>query len=129
VKRFPPVYSDQESAILLAMYEVANGTYTSYTLAKVLNPTVETSTPAAEAAFLKTRDATEQLIVRGLVGGERLKGADGVYFNKLKLTTKGQQAAIQQRETVERTKKAMAEVTERAQYLVAEMKRSEDTKK
>jgi hypothetical protein len=33
-----------------------------------------------------TRDATEVLIAKGLVRGERLKGADGIYFNDLKLT-------------------------------------------
>ena len=38
--RFRPVFDDKESAVLLALYEVANGTYTSYTLAWKLNPTV-----------------------------------------------------------------------------------------
>jgi len=102
MKRSSPVFNDKESAVLLAMYEDANGTYISYTLAWKLNPTVEMSTPAAGAAFTETRDATEQLIARGLVRGERFKGADGVYFNKLKLTAKGEQMAIQQRENLQR---------------------------
>lgn len=88
-KRFPPVFDDRESAILLAMYEVPNGTYTSYTLAWELNPKVQIGTPPAGAAFAETRAATERLIVRGLMRGERLKGADGVYFNSLKTHCEG----------------------------------------
>lgn len=107
-----PVLDDNESIVLLAMYEVENGTYTSYTLARELNPTVEMNTPAALAAFTETRDATEQLIGRGFVRGERLKGADGVYFEKLKLTAKGEQMAIQQRENVKRMKAMNALVKE-----------------
>lgn len=91
------------------MYEVKNGTYTSYTLAWKLNPTVVVGTRPALVAFTETRDATEILIGHGLVRGERLKGADGVYFNKLKLTAKGEQAAIQQRKAVEEAEKAIAE--------------------
>ena len=107
--RFRPVFDDKESAVLLALYEVVDGTYTSYTLAWKLNPTVQVGTPPAAAAFAKTRDATERLIARGLVGGKRSSGADGVYFNKLKLTAKGQQTAIQHRKDSEETKKALAE--------------------
>jgi len=100
--RVPARFDDKETAILFAMYEVANGTYTSYTLAWKLNPTVQVGTPPAEVAFTETRDATERLIARGLVsGGERLPGANGVYFSKLKLTSKGARAAIQQRNTAE----------------------------
>jgi hypothetical protein len=112
--RFPPVFDDAESAILLAMYEVANGTYSSYTLAWKLNPTVQVGTPPASVAFNDTRDATERLIVRGLVHGERFAGADGVYFDKLKLTRKGEQMAIQQRKTVEETEKALAAAEEQS---------------
>ena len=89
--KLPPVFDDKESAILLAIYEEANGYYDSYTLAWKLNPTVKLGTPEAESAFKGTRDATERLIERGFVRGERLKGADGVYFKELKLTPKGEQ--------------------------------------
>lgn len=126
--RFPPVFDDKESAILLAMYEVENGTYTSHTLAEKLNPTVQQGTPPAAIAFAETREATERLIVRGLVHGKRLTGADGVYFNKLKLTSKGERMAIQQRETVERTKKELAEGIKRANAVIAEMQKFEDEK-
>src|SRR5258707_7376957 len=107
--RFRPVFDDKESAVLLALYEVADGTYTSYTLAWKLNPAAQVGTPTAAAAFAETRDATERLIVRGLVRGKRSTGADGVYFDKLKLTTKGEQNANQHRKDYEETKKAIAE--------------------
>ena len=38
--KFAPVFNSTESAILLAMYEEANGHYDSYTLAWKLNPIV-----------------------------------------------------------------------------------------
>ena len=92
------VANENEAAILLALYEAPNGTHTSYTLAWKLNPTVEPGTPPAGVAFTQTRAAIEQLISRGLVQGDWLTGADGVYFNKLKLTTKGEQMAIRQKQ-------------------------------
>lgn len=128
-KRFPPVFDNRESAILSAMYEAPNGTYTSYTLAWKLNPKVQIEMPPAGAAFAETRAATERLIVRGRMRGERLKGADGVYFNSLKLTAKGEQMAIQQREAAERVQKELADVVERANAVTAEMNQSEDRDK
>jgi hypothetical protein len=108
VAQKPLVFDDQETAILLAMYDVPNGTYTSYSLAWKLNPTVQKGTPPAGVAFAETRNATEKLIASALVSGERFTGADGVYFNKLKLTAKGQRAAIQQRELIEKHKSVKA---------------------
>ncbi|HLJ42225.1 MAG TPA: hypothetical protein VKT50_12125 [Candidatus Acidoferrales bacterium] len=107
-----PMFDDKEGAILIAMYEAGNHIYTSYTLASQLNPTVQRGTPPALAAFTETRETTERLIARGLVRGERLKGADGVYFNKLKLTTKGERAAIRYRETVKQAEIAAFELQE-----------------
>jgi hypothetical protein len=95
--RFPTEFDEKKVAILSAMYEVANGTYDSYTLAQKLNPTVQAGTSPASLAFIETREATEGLIADGLVSGERLAGADGVYFKKLKLTHKGERSAIQHR--------------------------------
>jgi hypothetical protein len=114
MKRFPPVFDTNERAILLAMYEVANGAFTSYTLASKLNPEVKTGTDAALTAFTETREATERLIVRGLVRGERLRGANGVYFNQLKLTPKGEQTAIQQRSAAAEEEKALEEAVKRS---------------
>jgi hypothetical protein len=92
------VFDETESAILNALYEAPNDQYDSYSLAATLNPTVKPSTPEALAAFIGIREATERLMSRGLVkAGNRNSGADGVYFRKLKLTTKGEKAVIQHR--------------------------------
>src|ERR1700675_3676148 len=119
--RFPPVFDRKESAILFAMYEEANGYYDSYTLAWKLNTTVKVSTPAAAEAFSETRKATERLIGRGFVRGERLKGADGVSFKARKLTPKGEQTAIQQRTKDEELKKAMPQIIKEANAVAAEI--------
>jgi hypothetical protein len=130
MKRFPPVFDSKEAAILLAMYEEADGAYSTLALTRKLYPTVKMGTPSALTAFVETRDATERLISRGLVRGERSKGAAGVQFDKLRLTAKGEQAAIQQRETDKRTKKALTEVMELSDSVVAEMeKRKKDREK
>lgn len=103
--RVPHVFDDKETAILFAMYDVPSGTCDSYSLTWKLNPTVETGTPRAGVAFAETRDATEKLIALGLACGERLTANhDGVYFKKLKLTSKGQRAAIQQRALIGQAK-------------------------
>jgi hypothetical protein len=107
------------------MYEEANGYYDSYTLAWKLNPEVKVSTPEAEAAFKGTRDATERLIERGFVRGERLKGADGVYFKQLKLTPKGEQTAISHRKEVEDFKKEMPRIVKEADAVAAEIANSQ----
>ena len=125
MSKFRPVFDDKESAILLAMYEEANGYYESYALAWKLNPEVKVSTPEAEAAFKETRDATERLIERGFVRGERLKGADGVYFKELKLTPKGEQTAISHRKEVEDFKKELPQIVKEANTVVAEMANSQ----
>lgn len=109
--RVSPTFDDKETAILIAIYDDANHTHTSYTLGWRLNPTVVMDTPPAGIAFAETQDATERLIDRGLVSGrERHTGADGVYFNKLKLTAKAVRTAIQQRNTA-KDKKVSAEKT------------------
>ena len=124
MKRIRPAFDAKEAAILVAMYEAGNATFTSYTLAWTLNPTVARGTPAALAAFTEARDATERLIVQGLVKGKRFTGADGVYFNDLQLTPKGERSAIQQRQTNEETKKALAEAIKRADAVTEEMRKS-----
>lgn len=110
-----PVFDEKESAILNTLYEIGNGSHSSYTLAQHLNPRVQIGTPAFGVAFTEVRSATERLIARGLVRGERFAGADGIYFNELKLTPKGERAAIQHRQAAEGLKsmeEALDEVNE-----------------
>ena len=125
--RVPLVFADKEAAVLLAMYEAENGTYDSYSLTWKLNPTVENGTPPALVAFTETRDATERLILHSLVRGNRLTGADGVYFNNLNLTPKGEKMAIKQKKSV-KDLKAMEEVVDQVNSLLAEIPRSSDKK-
>ena len=114
-------FTDAESGILLAMYEEANGFYDSYTITWKLNPGVKVGTPDAEKAFRGTRDATESLIERGFVRGERLKGADGVYFKELKLTPEGERTAITHRKEVEAFKKELPKLVKEADAVAKEM--------
>jgi hypothetical protein len=121
MNKFRPVFDPTESAILLAMYEEENGHYDSYTLAWKLNPSVDVPSPEAEKAFRGTRDATERTIERGLVRGERFKGADGVYFKQLKLTPKGEQMAISHRKEVEDLKKELPRIVKEGDSVAAEI--------
>lgn len=68
-----------------------------------------------------TREATERLIERGFVRGERLKGADGVYFKQLKLSPKGEQTAISHRKEVEDFKKELPRIVKEANAVAAEI--------
>jgi hypothetical protein len=120
-------FDDKEGAILNVLYEIGSGTHTSYTLARHLNPTVQMSTPAAGVAFSETRSATERLIARGLVRGERFSGADGVYFNELKLTPKGERTAIQHRQASQGIR-AVEEAVEEVEAILEEPKKLEDKK-
>jgi hypothetical protein len=120
--RFPPAFDEKEGSILGAMYEVQNGTYDSYSLAQKVKTTAQVGTSAAALGFTETRDATERLIARGLVRGKRQTGADGVYFTKLRLTPKGEQAAIRQRRQAEETRKAIAEAERRSAEVIKEMR-------
>jgi hypothetical protein len=105
MRRPPPAFNKSESAILIAIYEEPNVPYTSYTLARKLSPTTKVGTPDHGVAFTETRDTTEELIVRGLVRGKRLKGADGIYFNDLKLTTKGERQRFKNDEGLQNSRK------------------------
>ncbi len=119
--KFAPTFDNTESGILLAMYQEANGYYDPYSMTWKLNPQVKNGTPDAEKAFKATRDATESLIERGLVRGERLKGADGVYFKELKLTPEGERAAITHGKEVERLKEEMPRIMEEANAVAKEI--------
>jgi len=116
-------FLDEECAFLSAIYEAPDGRNDSYTLSQLLVPNAKPGTPAATKAFAETLKLTEQFIARDLVRGERQTGADGVFFRKLKLTPKGQRAAIQARAQVERTKQALDEALVEHEKVVKEMDR------
>src|SRR5579871_4351312 len=91
MRRPPPAFNNKESRVLIAIYEDPDVPYSSYLLTQKLNPKIQIGTPEYLVAFTDTCDAIEDLIVRSLLRGKRLKGANGIYFADLKLTTKGEQ--------------------------------------
>ena len=91
------ILPDKERDVLIAVYENPDMTFDTYTLTTHLNPKISPSAPEYAAAFKDTLAAIEELVVRGLVDGKQLKGADGVYYSKLTIKYKGKQVAIQAR--------------------------------
>lgn len=124
----PPAFSDKESAILVVLYEEPQANYSSYTLTQRLNPTVRLNTPEYREAFAQIRDATEELIVQGRIRGKRFNNPDGVYFEALALTNKGEQTAIQERRRIAKFNKELPDFIKQANAVAAEMKKSEDKK-
>jgi hypothetical protein len=109
MRRPSPAFNDKESAALIALYEEPHLTHSTYSLTQKLNPTTQHSTPEYEAAFNNTRDAIEELVLQGLAQGKRSKGANGVYFDDLKLTSKGERAAIQEKRRIVELEKALSD--------------------
>ena len=91
------VFDGTEGDVLIEIYECPDVPFSSYTLTQRLNPNLQTATPEYRTAFAHVNSVIEDHFVSGLIRGKRSKSADGVFFNKLKLTYKGEQAAIQER--------------------------------
>ncbi len=91
-------FDGTEGDVLIAIYESPDVPSSTYTLTQGLNPSLQITTPEYRAAFAQVSKAIEGHIVRGLIRGKRSKSAYGVFFENLKLTYKGEQAAIQERE-------------------------------
>ena len=89
-----PEFDGTEGDILIAIYERPDVPFSSYTLTQRLNPNLQTATPEYRTAFAHVRSVIEEHIVRGLIRGKRSRSADGVFFENLKLTYKGERAAI-----------------------------------
>ena len=93
-----PVFDGTEGDILDEIYEWPDVTFSSHTLTQRLNPNLQITAPEYRTAFAHVSSVIEEHIVRGLIRGKRSRDADGVFFNNLKLTSNGEQAAIQERE-------------------------------
>ncbi len=124
---FPPVYSDDESKILIAIYENPDVSYDTYALTQLLTG-ISAASPGFEAAFKKTLKAIEKLIVRGLVDGKQLKGGLGMYYHELKLKYKGKQEAIQERDRVAEWNKQLPNIIAESNAVVEEMRKAEQQK-
>ncbi len=92
-----PVFDGTEGDVLIEIYECPDVPFSSYTLTQRLNPNLQITTPEYRTAFAHVSSVIEDHFVRWLIRGKRSKSADGVFFNKLQLTYKGEQAAIQER--------------------------------
>jgi hypothetical protein len=86
-----------EGDVLIEIYENPDDPFSPYTLTQRLNPNFEKTTPEYHTAFVHVRSVVEDHFERGLIRGKRSKSSDGVFFDNLKLTDKGQKAAIQVR--------------------------------
>lgn len=80
--------------VLISLYELPGVPSSTYTLTEGLNPGLQVATPEYRTAFAHVSSAVEEHIVLEMIRGKRSKGDDGVYFENLKLTTKGERAAI-----------------------------------
>jgi hypothetical protein len=98
VRRPETEFDSAEGDILIAIYEWPDVPFSTYTLTQRLNPSLQISTPEYRTAFAHVGSAIEEHIVRGLIRGKRSRGTDGVFFEHLKLTPKGERAAIQERD-------------------------------
>jgi hypothetical protein len=91
-------FDGTEGDVLIALYEWPDVNFSSHTLTHRLNPNLQITAPEYRTAFTHVSSIIEEHIVRGLIRGKRSRNADGVFFNNLKLTSKGEQAAIQEHE-------------------------------
>jgi hypothetical protein len=90
-------FDGTEGDVLIATYEWPAVTFSSHALTQKLNPNLQITTPEYRTAFAHVSRVIEDHIVCGLIRGKRSRDADGVFFNNLELTSKGEQAAIQAR--------------------------------
>jgi hypothetical protein len=122
---FPPVYSDNESKILIGIYENPNVSYDTYWFTQQLHPNVSASSPEFAAAFKETLRAIEQLIVKGLIDGKQLKGTGEMYFSDLKLKYKGKQEAIKERDRIVEFNKRLPKIIKQANAVTEEIIKSQ----
>ena len=89
-----PVFDGTEGDILDELYNWPHDTFSSHTLTQRLNPNLQIAAPEYRTAFAHVSSVIEEHIGRELIRGKRSRDADGVFFNNLKLTSKGERAAI-----------------------------------
>ncbi|MGI9101728.1 MAG: hypothetical protein ACR2IF_04705 [Terriglobales bacterium] len=123
------VASETEGSILIAIFETPDVPYDAYSLTLALHSDLEPRSPEHKRKFDDVRTATEDLIVKGLLKGKRLKGHEGIYYSGLKLTGKGEQAAIVERRNRAELEKKLPAFLKDANAVVEEMKRAEGKKK
>ena len=104
--KFPPVYSELESRLLIAKYEYP---YLDATqgIAMHLNPNISPSAPEFVEAWKAAMKAIEGLIEKGLVDAEQVGSGANMSFVGLKLKYQGKQEAIRERNRVAKIKEQL----------------------
>jgi hypothetical protein len=124
--RFSTAYGDQESKILITMYENPEVLPDTFVLTQRIHG-INVGSPQFPDKFRETVKATEQLIVKGLVDGKQLKHNDlGLYFSEIKFKYKGKQEAIRVRDDAEELKKQMPKILRDANNAVEEMTKAQE---
>ncbi len=116
---------DDESAIVVALYESPQVFFNTYLLAQTLHPKHAITAPESKAAFERVCRATEELIVKGLIKGKRAKGNDGIFYNDIQLTRKGEQEAIQERKQRSEFQKNLPKLIKDANSVAKEIAEAE----
>jgi hypothetical protein len=97
----PGKYSPLEEAVLRHLYAHPNWDEGTQSLTRRLMPDLQSETSGQDAktdAYKKVLYAVETLISERLVAGERLCAVDEtIYFERLKLTPKGEAQAIKEK--------------------------------
>jgi hypothetical protein len=98
----PGKYSKLEEAVLLYLYDHPGWDASTFTLSKVLTGTSQATTEKPEdvdaTGVANVQFAIETLIKDRLVSGDRkLAAGELVYFERLKLTPKGESQAIEEK--------------------------------
>jgi hypothetical protein len=123
--KFPPVYSDQVSKILITVYENPEVSFDTFTLAQRIHG-INVGSPQFPNKFEETVKATEQLIVKGLVDAKQLKHTSlGLYFSEMKFKFKGKQEAIRVRDKAEEFKKELPKILEEPNKVIEEMNKAQ----
>ena|SRR5271166_5232440 len=123
MRRPKPELDGTEADVLITIYEWPDVTFSSHTLTQRLNPNLQITAPEYRTAFAHVNSVIEKHYAR-LIRGERSRNADGVFlFNNLKLTHKGEQAAIQERE-----RRALPEKVKQLLAVLEEIRKNEENK-
>jgi hypothetical protein len=123
--KFPTVLlTDKEGFVLDTLWENPQGKHSTYSLSLSLNKGAPLTDPGGEELFIATQEAVEHLYELGLLKGTRLSdAAKRIYFDDLKLNTKGEQETIRYRKGQEKLKRALPGAIEASRKVIEEMER------
>jgi hypothetical protein len=104
----PGKFSPEEEAVLDYLYNHPDEAIVTKSLTEVLKPDRDTEEKQHQS-YEEIQGAIEALIVSGLVKGKRGSSSGKIFFSKLRLTPKGEIAAINERK---RPKKIVVKISD-----------------